>query len=95
MHNTAREVVIRRLVHQDARQEHLYRVGKKMVDADEVADVEMVAGPVITTWWEVPLPACPDCGGALIWAEAGLVPGARECAGCGSLFRAETRDPPR
>lgn len=32
-------------------------------------------------WWHVPLPACPDCGGDLVWFEAGYVPGARKCLG--------------
>ena len=31
-------------------------------------------------------PACPDCGGDLVWAEAGRVPGSRECGSCGSQF---------
>jgi hypothetical protein len=32
-------------------------------------------------WWEKPLPPCPDCGGALVWFEAGYVPGTRKCLG--------------
>jgi hypothetical protein len=32
-------------------------------------------------WHEVPLPACPDCGGDLVWYEAGYVPGTRRCMG--------------
>ena len=45
-------------------------------------------------------PPCPDCGGTIVWAEAGGVPGSRRCvgkltrvdehfdpeAGCGSRF---------
>lgn len=38
-------------------------------------------------WWDVPLPACPDCGGTMQWVEAHRVPGARLCAGCGSWFQ--------
>ena len=26
-------------------------------------------------------PPCPDCGGAIVWAEAGGVPGSRRCVG--------------
>jgi hypothetical protein len=46
--------------------------------------------------WEEPLPGnawehsqegkCPDCGGKWVWAEAGNVPGTRECQDCHSLF---------
>jgi hypothetical protein len=32
-------------------------------------------------WWEIPLPPCPDCGGDLVWFEAGYVPGTRNCMG--------------
>lgn len=32
-------------------------------------------------WYDAPLPTCPDCGGDLIWWEAGYVPGTRACAG--------------
>lgn len=39
-------------------------------------------GPLLgRAWWEVPLPACPDCGGDLVWYEAGYVPGTRKCMG--------------
>lgn len=44
-------------------------------------DVSIPMGPVTDAWWTVPLPPCPDCGGDLVWAEAGYVPGARRCAG--------------
>jgi hypothetical protein len=39
--------------------------------------------PLLPTgaWWEAPLPSCPDCGGDLVWAEAGNVPGTRNCMG--------------
>lgn len=33
------------------------------------------------SWWDVPLPPCPDCGGDLVWYEAGYVPGTRKCIG--------------
>ena len=29
----------------------------------------------------VPLPPCPDCGGDLVWYEAGYTPGTRKCMG--------------
>ena len=31
-------------------------------------------------------PSCPDCGGDVVWAEAGRVPGSRDCTSCGSEF---------
>ena len=31
-------------------------------------------------------PPCPDCGGEIVWNEAGQVPGTRMCAGCRSEF---------
>ncbi len=31
-------------------------------------------------------PACPDCGGQILWAEAGGVPGSRKCNKCGSRY---------
>ena len=56
-------------------------------------------------WHEMPLPACPDCGGDLVWWEAGYVPGTRKClghevlagkydpnGGCGSLFSVQCQD---
>jgi hypothetical protein len=43
-----------------------------------------------TAWWDIPLPPCPDCGGELVWDEAGHVPGTRLCMGCGSLFSVQT-----
>lgn len=56
-------------------------------------------------WWDVPLPPCPHCGGAILWWEAGWVPGVRRCcgpeipdgsgwhdaaAGCGRIYRVWT-----
>ena len=29
-------------------------------------------------------PKCPDCGGNIVWAEAGGVPGSRKCVGDGN-----------
>lgn len=42
---------------------------------------DIVFGPITDAWWNVPLPPCPDCGGGLVWWEAGYVPGARKCVG--------------
>jgi len=57
------------------------------VSADEAGDVEVLAGPITGAWWEVPLTGlCPECGGDLQWAEAGLVPGSRRCTSCASIF---------
>lgn len=61
--------------------ETVYQVRGETVSADEVPDVEIPAGPVTWAWWEVPLPPCPDCGGDLVWWEAGYVPGTRRCVG--------------
>ena len=33
------------------------------------------------SWWEYELPKCPDCGGDVVWWEAGFVPGTRKCVG--------------
>jgi hypothetical protein len=67
-----------------------YKVRGRYVGADNVEDVNVLAGPVTDSCWTVPLPPCPDCGGNVVWAEAGLVPGARECLRCGSLFSVTT-----
>ena len=31
-------------------------------------------------------PTCPDCKGAIVWAEAGRVPGWRQCEDCGQDY---------
>ncbi len=53
---------------------------------DDGLSLDMGALPAGVAWWEVPLPACPDCGGEVVWWEAGYVPGTRKCLNCGSLF---------
>ena len=55
-----------------------YRIRGKYRDGP---DVEVLAGPVTEAWWGVPLPPCPDCGGDIVWYEAGYVPGVRKCLG--------------
>lgn len=69
---------------------HEYRIGGKYVPADDL-DCEVVMGPITDSWHAVPLPPCPDCGGSVVWAEAGYVPGTRECCGCGSMFTVAVR----
>lgn len=46
---------------------------------DDGLEIDM--GPTHGDWATVPLPRCPDCGGDLIWWEAGYVPGTRRCVG--------------
>ena len=74
---------------------HTCRIGMEYDLPDDGLRIDM--GPVTGAWWDVPLPACPDCGGVVVWSEAGYVPGTRECTGCGSLFSVQTErvpDPP-
>ena len=55
---------------------------------DRDRDICIPIGPISISLYAVPLPPCPDCGGELLWFEAGYVPGTRKCAnGCGSFFR--------
>lgn len=57
-----------------------YRVQiKGELTDDDGLDIDM--GGIDGAWWTVPLPACPDCGGDLVWYEAGYVPGTRKCMG--------------
>jgi len=60
---------------------------------DDGLEIDMGALAPGQAWWEMRLPDCPDCGGDLVWWEAGYVPGTRKClgkpdldGGCGSLF---------
>jgi hypothetical protein len=74
-----------------------YRIGPREVEARPERNVRVsIDGvPPGTPGKEVTLPPCPDCGGTLRWAEAGSVPGARRCGGCGSIFTVETATPGR
>lgn len=63
------------------------------VDADPSEDVELPIPSAPGGEYYNPVnagdagyPACPDCGGDLVWAEAGRVPGSRDCISCGSQF---------
>ncbi len=70
------------------------RVSGETVDFDSAPTVEIDMGSTEhppQAWWEIPLPPCPDCGGEIIWAEAGHAPGTRECTRCKSLFQCETQ----
>ena len=54
------------------------RMQGETTDDDELTiDMGAIAG----AWWDVPLPACPDCGGDVVWYEAGFGPGTRKCMG--------------
>lgn len=70
---------------------YMVQVAGRLVDDDGLR-VEM--GPVTGAWWDLPLPACPDCGGDVVWHEAGYVPGTRKCQGCGSLFSVQVESAP-
>ena len=59
-------------------------------DEDDGLRIEMPRTTPYQAWHEIPLPACPDCGGNIVWAEAGHVPGTRQCVACGSLFSVQT-----
>lgn len=77
---------MRRQAMQDGAGREFYRVQGEDLDVGDAPRVELACGPVTGAWADVPLPPCPDCGGAVQWAEAGYAPGTRECADCGSLF---------
>lgn len=88
-----RRVVMRRLPSQDALRRLVYRVRGMHMPAEAVNDVCVVVAPATDTpWFNLLLPPCPDCAGRIAWAEAGLVPGARECVSCGSRFTVATED---
>jgi len=66
-------------------------VGGRWRSADNTERREVDMGPVGDgAWWELTLPPCPDCGGQLEHAEAGWVPGARQCSGCGAMWTVDT-----
>jgi hypothetical protein len=77
--------------------------GERVPDDGLWIDIGPVGGDAgATAWYEMPLPQCPDCGGDLVWYEAGHGPETRKCmgslnrtgahdpdGGCGSLFRVD------
>lgn len=75
---------------------HLYRVAD-YYDAFP-NDYRVITAPVgdpiadLPDGFYSPLPPCPDCGGILEWAEAGRVPGWRQCADCGAEFTVTTAE---
>lgn len=89
-----REAYLCRLDFQDADGDAVWKVRGRYVDRTRETTPVNVAmgmlGPCVSPY-ELPLPACPDCGDEIVWAEAGYVPGARQCTGCGSMFSVETR----
>lgn len=44
------------------------------------------------TWWDIPMPPCPDCGQVLSGDEAAHATSPIECRNCGSVFSTQTRD---
>lgn len=80
-----RQAVLRRLLHLGPGDRRFFVVGGREVAENEADSLEVPLGPVGARhgpWWQLPLPACPDCRkGVIIWWEAGLVPGARKCVG--------------
>jgi hypothetical protein len=48
---------------------------------DDGVEIDMGAPEAGESKWSLPLPHCPDCGGDLVWWEAGNVPGTRKCVG--------------
>jgi len=65
--------------------EYDVRIGESYTSDDGYEDTV----PAPDGWGDIQVGDCPDCGGQWVWAEAGLVPGARECTQCGSRFSAE------
>jgi hypothetical protein len=80
-HLPAAPVAVLRRLPMQVDGEDVYDVRGETRSADDVADVEVIAGPITDAWYDVPLPRCPDCGGDVAWYEAGYVPGARKCLG--------------
>lgn len=73
-------VVMRRQRFYSAEDDVEYMIRGEYVDVDSEG-LEWPCGPCIASWWDVPLPPCPDCGGDVVWWEAGYVPGTRRCVG--------------
>jgi hypothetical protein len=81
---------------------HVKISGKSVPDDGFDRDLGQLAAN--KAWWEVELPKCPDCGGDIVWYEAGYVPATRKCcgskvdaegnyhSGCGSMFHVCTEN---
>ena len=48
---------------------------------DDGLRIEMGRVQRDASMWDLSLPRCPDCGGDMVWYEAGYVPGTRKCLG--------------
>jgi predicted RNA-binding Zn-ribbon protein involved in translation (DUF1610 family) len=59
-----------------------------------VADDGLLLDLPGSSWDQAQTGTCPDCGGTWVWAEAGNVPGTRECTSCGSQFSVRTSTRP-
>jgi hypothetical protein len=71
------QVTLRRLPRGDSRFGHGVIYRGRVVDARDVAPVELALGFLGPgyAWWDVSLPARPDCGDELVWREPGVGPG--------------------
>ena len=72
--------------HYGAAGEVFYVVRGKMVEADAADNTHVPIPEGADAAGPGDYPPCPDCGGHILWAENGGVPGTRECNGCGSKF---------
>lgn len=79
-------VVVRRMVMQDAHRRELVFVRGEYREPEQVSMLPYVVGPFLAGD-EERLPPCWDCGGDLVWSEAGSVPYSRTCTSCGSVYR--------
>ncbi len=61
----------------------VYRIGDEYVEADG-NNISVGVRPGAAD--DGTYPDCPDCGGIVVWNEAGHVPGSRACKECGSQF---------
>jgi hypothetical protein len=78
---TNTHATLRRLPFQDPMGDMFFIIAGQEIPAEDHVDVHLPMGPTTNPWWDLPLPRCPDCGGVIIWYEAGYVPGARKCVG--------------
>jgi hypothetical protein len=60
--------------------EYTVRIKGQPADEDDL-EIDMGRLQLDQAWWQVPLPACPDCGGDIAWDETEYVAGTRKCLG--------------